>query len=255
MENIQNIQIMDLSVFSSIVILSGAGVSVESGVPDYRSGSGIFSKFGVECFSRSYRDRHPELIAHPDYIEFRRQMTDALPNDSHFLAKFLYDRGKLQRVITQNVDGLYQKTGLPEDRVIEFHGSFSKDTTVLYGDSIPKEVIRQTVDDMAVCDCVIIMGTSLQVYPFAAVPNLASKNCVRFLVDRRANELVTSFSNQIADPTSYNGPIKFGDKLVSTQQRWMRSQSPKWRQQYIVEDLCGVWAEKCMKAFQMDNIL
>lgn len=252
---------MDISSFKNVIILSGAGVSCESGIPDYRSATGVFAKLGIKCFTRSYRDAHPELLQDPDYVEFRRQMTEALPNDSHQLAKFLHDRGKLRRVITQNIDGLYQKTGLSEEMVIEFHGSYVKGNTILYGDPIPESTTDQVLGALEHCDLVIVMGTSLKVLPFAVIPNLVDKTCVRILVDKNANGL---FETRDPDETSdwgwygfchndrnsfSTGPIKIGDRVVSSQQRWTRSNSSKWRIQYIFEELCGLWSRRCMELY------
>ncbi len=183
--------------YKKVVVLSGAGISTNAGIPDYRSPTGIFAQLAAsneyldarcpeDFFSRKFVSKHPEIFEHELVKEFRQQMLKAQPTASHRLAKWLHDRGILHRVFTQNVDGLYQKTGLPPEKVVEYHGNYVDGTIVLYGDSIPDtatySVNKDLIHDQST-DLLIVMGSSLQVAPFAALPNMVSKDCTRVLVD------------------------------------------------------------------------
>ncbi len=181
--------------YKNIVIFSGAGVSTNSGIPDYRSRHGYFQKIQKAfpsvsrpeiLFSRAFHDKHPEFKNHPINQAFLQKIKDAKPSDAHKLAVWLHLKGKLLRVYTQNVDGLYQKAGLPDDKVVEYHGSLLKDTVVLYGDSIPSEALTKTYYDLEgpnrnKIDLAIIMGTSMKVAPFSTLPDRLS--CPKVMVD------------------------------------------------------------------------
>lgn len=160
-----------------IIILSGAGVSTNAGIPDYRScrsGSRELLTFLTEKTSSKdfYSDSRLEIF------------NDVNPTPSHFLAKELYERNLLKRAYTQNIDGLYQKAGLPDEMVVEFHGSISKKNVVRYDEDIPNDVIGKLLEDFQDNKPIImlVMGTSMKVYPFAVIPNMAPKNSIRGLI-------------------------------------------------------------------------
>lgn len=117
----------------------------------------------------------------------------------------------MKRVYTQNVDGLYQRTGLPDDMIVEFHGSINNDSIVRYGEDIPKEAISQVLDDFDTLDplILIVMGTSLQVYPFAAIPNLAPKGSIRILVDININKFLPTRKQSEFFHSIGSAPISF----------------------------------------------
>ena len=183
----------------SIVFFGGAGVSTESGIPDFRSAHGIFSAKG---------DIPPEVIVSHDYFmlhtdkfyEFYRSkmlFPSAQPNSAHrYLAK-LEQVGKLKAVVTQNIDGLHQAAG--STNVYELHGSIHrnhcmrcgrsfelkrildcdgvphcdcggliKPDVVLYGEGLDDEIVSGAIEAIAHADTLIIGGTSLTVYPAAA---------------------------------------------------------------------------------------
>lgn len=106
----------------NVIILSGAGVSTNAGIPDYRSSNNN----GLRCLLESGKPKH-EILSHPSIIQFRNMVINCNPTKSHYLAKVLNDKGILKRVYTQNVDGLYQKAGVPGEKIVEFHGSSDGD--------------------------------------------------------------------------------------------------------------------------------
>ena len=186
---------------SYIVFFGGAGVSTESGIPDFRSQDGLYSqkyKYPPETIvSHSFFMRRTE-----EFYEFYKDkmlFTEAKPNAAHLKLAELEKAGKLKAVITQNIDGLHQAAGSKE--VLELHGStlrnycmscgkkydgiqFIMDSpgvpkcdcggvirpdVVLYEEGLDNSVIRRAVDHIARADLLIIGGTSLVVYPAAGL--------------------------------------------------------------------------------------
>ena len=186
----------------SIVFFGGAGVSTESGIPDFRSVDGLYNqKYDYppeEILSRTFFDRRPEEV----YRFYRDKMLclDARPNTAHQKLAQLEQVGKLRSVVTQNIDGLHQMAG--SKRVWELHGSvhrnfcmrckkpypveFIRDSqgvptcscggtvkpdVVLYEESLDSRVLEGALADIQQADLLIIGGTSLAVYPAASLVN------------------------------------------------------------------------------------
>ena len=186
----------------SIVFFGGAGVSTESGIPDFRSVDGLYSqKYDwppEEILSRTFFDRHPEGF----YRFYREKMCfqGAKPNAAHRKLAELEAAGKLRSVVTQNIDGLHQVAG--SKRVWELHGSVLRNScmkcrrpytlqavlesvgvptcncggivkpdVVLYEESLDSDVLRGALTDIQGADMLIIGGTSLMVYPAANLVN------------------------------------------------------------------------------------
>ena len=186
----------------SIVFFGGAGVSTESGIPDFRSVDGLYNqKYDYppeEILSRTFFDRRPEEF----YRFYRDKMLclDARPNTAHQKLAQLEQVGKLRSVVTQNIDGLHQMAG--SKRVWELHGSvhrnfcmrckkpypveFIRDSqgvptcscggtvkpdVVLYEESLDSRVLEGALADIQQADLLIIVGTSLAVYPAASLVN------------------------------------------------------------------------------------
>ena len=186
-----------------IVFFGGAGVSTESGIPDFRSSAGIYNKkqFGINIpperiLSRSFFDMHPV-----DFYDFYRKFMvypDAKPNITHQRLAQLEKSGKYVTVVTQNIDGLHQAAG--SKRVIELHGSIYrnrctrcgmdgysldyimnqdvvpvckmcdgviKPDVVLYEESLDSESVEAALKAISKADMLIVAGTSLSVYPAA----------------------------------------------------------------------------------------
>ena len=187
---------------SSIVFFGGAGVSTESGIPDFRSVDGLYSqKFEYPpetIISHSFYKRKPEY-----FFDFYREKMLPLgfePNVTHRVLARWEEEGKLRGVVTQNIDGLHQKAG--SRRVYELHGSvlrnycvkcgkfhtaeFVRDAAgvplcgcggivkpdvVLYEESLKGSVIEDSVEAIMDADLLIVAGTSLTVYPAAGLIN------------------------------------------------------------------------------------
>ena len=185
---------------NNIVFFGGAGVSTESGIPDFRSVDGLYSqKFDYPpevIISHSFYERHPEY-----FFNFYREKMLPLgfePNITHKVLARWEGEGKLSAVVTQNIDGLHQKAG--SQKVYELHGSvlrnyctrcgkfhtaeFVKDTpgvprcdcggivkpdVVLYEESLDERIIEGSIHAIANADLLIVAGTSLTVYPAAGL--------------------------------------------------------------------------------------
>lgn len=196
----------------NIVFFGGAGVSTESGIPDFRSESGIFKSL------EKYGDTPENLISHSYYLDHTEEFfeyykdtlvfTDANPNPAHLKLAELEKTGKLKAVITQNIDGLHQKAG--SKNVLELHGSIYrnycqicnnefgldyilksdgiprcdcggivKPDVVLYEEPLNNAVLSFAIDYISSAETLIIGGTSLVVYPAAGLINyFKGKNLV-----------------------------------------------------------------------------
>ena len=197
-------EIIDSS--DNIVFFGGAGVSTESGIPDFRSADGIYSKTPDELVSHTYYLKHTE-----EFYEFYKEnliYPEAKPNPAHYKLAELEKEGKVKAVITQNVDGLHQEAG--SKNVLELHGSIHrnycqicnksydldyilnskgvpkcscggtiKPDVVLFEEPLNNAVMNFAVDYIANAETLIIGGTSLVVYPAAGLINyFKGKNLV-----------------------------------------------------------------------------
>lgn len=182
----------------NVVFFGGAGVSTESGIPDFRSADGIYRqscKYSPEeILSRDFFTSHPE-----EFFEFYRKslcFPSVKPNAAHYKLAELEKVGKLKAVITQNIDGLHSKAG--SKNVLELHGSLLrnycmrcgrfydfnfvysskkipkcecggiiKPDVVLYGEQLDADVTARAVKAISDADVLIVAGTSLSVYPAA----------------------------------------------------------------------------------------
>lgn len=184
------------------VFLGGAGVSTESGIPDFRSENGTFralEKYGRSpevLLSRTYFNLRPDVFF--EYYRENLLVTDVEPNPAHMVLAKLESEGKLSSVITQNIDGLHQKAG--SKRVLELHGSIYRNycmkcgkrygiekiqessgiprcdcggiirpDVVLYEENLPNGVFEEAYDEVREASLLIVGGTSLAVYPAAGL--------------------------------------------------------------------------------------
>ncbi len=185
---------------SYTVFFGGAGVSTSSGIPDFRGGSGLYTKNGMGneyYLSRRCLVKEPALF----YEFFRANMVypNAKPNEAHFALAKLEREGIVKSVITQNIDGLHQMAG--SKKVIELHGNTSvfycercgkihennkvltgtevplcvscggtvRPDVVLYGESLPADAFNEAERDIKKADLLIVGGTSLTVFPAASL--------------------------------------------------------------------------------------
>ena len=218
----------------NIVFFGGAGVSTESGIPDFRSVDGLYNQI--------YQYPPETILSHQFFINnteefyrfYRKKILylEAKPNDAHIKLAELEAKGKLKAVITQNIDGLHQLAG--SEKVLELHGSVHrnycmdchqfypvqmikdsqgvpkcscggtiKPDVVLYGEGLNSEVMNQSVAAIASADVLIIGGTSLGVYPAAGLidyyrgRHLVLVNKTSTPMDSRANLIINGSIGEV----------------------------------------------------------
>lgn len=187
----------------NIVFFGGAGISTSSGIPDFRSSTGLYSRKLNKNFSPEQAVSHSFLITYPEeFFDFYKKnliYPDAKPNDCHYALAELEKMGKLKGVVTQNIDGLHQAAG--SKAVYELHGSIHRNycikcgaeydaefiiksngipkcdkcgktvrpDVVLYEEGLDQNVISGAINAISKADTLIIGGTSLVVYPAAGL--------------------------------------------------------------------------------------
>ena len=195
-----------------IAVFTGAGISTESGIPDFRGPNGIWTKydpseFTIQNFLRSTESRRRYWRRSG---EMYRQILASRPNAAHLAVARLEAEGRLGAVITQNVDGLHQAAGNSPGRVIELHGTaldvaclscgarqsrqafqpqvqedgtapdcprcggLIKPATISFGQSLVPDVVNKAEEETEASDLFLVVGSSLQVYPAAGLPLLAA---------------------------------------------------------------------------------
>jgi NAD-dependent deacetylase len=203
-----------------VVVFTGAGFSTESDIPDFRGTNGIWTKFDPDELNL------PNFLRREDIREkywqvhrlFWEAVKDARPNVGHYAVTELHKIGKLDCVITQNTDGLHQKSGTPDDKVLELHGTMHwvdclecharyprdyahdkmlagekvprcgkcngilKPATVAYGQSMPERETREAEERSSTCDLFLAAGSSLVVYPAAQMPVVAKQNGAKLVI-------------------------------------------------------------------------
>lgn len=185
------------------VALTGAGISVESGIPPFRGPGSLWEKYDPMEFAHINAFlKNPEKVWKTLIAEMRDVLTSAAPNAGHFGLARLENLGMLKTVITQNIDGLHQRAGNTD--VIEFHGNFAwlscmdcglrqeitrvsvaeipprcscggifRPDCVFFGELIPPEALDRSQQAAAQCDVMLVVGTSATVQPAAYMPVIA----------------------------------------------------------------------------------
>jgi NAD-dependent deacetylase len=216
-----------------IVVFTGAGISTESGIPDFRSPGGIWDRYNPNDLT--YQKFLTLESSREKYWERQKNLwpiiASAKPNAGHMAIADLYKMGKLDCVITQDGDGLHQRSGLPGDKVIELHGSWTRALCLSCGRKYPSENIQPRLDagekiptckacggilkpdviqfgqampiretseaqsKAAECDMFLVCGSSLVVYPAAEMPLLAKENGAKLVIIN----LTTTPHDEIAD--------------------------------------------------------
>ena len=152
----------------NIVFFGGAGVSTESGVPDFRSKDGLYNQHDIrfEEYEPEYLLSHSCLVQHPEvFFEYYRQKMDARhvePNVTHYFLAELEKKGKLYAIVTQNIDGLHQKAG--SKKVYELHGTTLRNYCQKCKKKYPKEYIFESKEPIPKCDCGGIIRPDVTLY-------------------------------------------------------------------------------------------
>ena len=203
------------------IVFTGAGISTESGIPDFRSPGGIWTKMMPVQFQDYVSDPEARRVSWQRRFEMEETWNKVRPNDGHRAVAELMERGHIAHVITQNIDNLHQASGVPDDRLIELHGNTSyakclgcstrieigdirthfdrygdapdcrlcggivKTATISFGQAMPEgEMARAQAGSLA-ADLFLVAGSSLSVYPAAAFPLIAKRAGARLVILNR----------------------------------------------------------------------
>jgi NAD-dependent deacetylase len=193
-----------------VAIFTGAGISTESGIPDFRSPGGVWSKMKPITYQEFVGSREKRRDAWTRAFTGAARWTGAEPNAGHRAVAQLLQRGPRSVVITQNVDNLHQHGGAPAERVIELHGNASyarclecqrrselevlrplweagreivceacgglvKTATISFGQPMPVNELTRATEEAEACDLFLVLGSSLAVYPAAGLPLVAKR--------------------------------------------------------------------------------
>ena len=200
-----------------VVVFTGAGISTESGIPDFRSPGGFWERFDPEDFTYQKFVKDAEARRR-QWRLFSELSLTAEPNPAHYAIAELHRLDKLDCVITQNVDNLHQRAGVPDIKVLELHGNVRwlvclgcrrrypfeqviarldkgeevpdcemchgilKPDAVLFGEPLPEEVFQEAITRSSRCDLFIIIGSTLVVYPAAYVPEYALDSGAKLVI-------------------------------------------------------------------------
>jgi len=204
-----------------VVVFTGAGISTESGIPDFRSPGGVWSRMKPIMFQDFVASQEARREAWTRVFTGAAGWYGAAPNAGHLAVARLVEQGKVSAVITQNVDNLHQASGVPADKVIELHGNASyavcldcdarhelevlkqsflgrdelpacrdcggivKSATISFGQSMPPaQMVRAEAETLA-CDLFLVLGSSLSVFPAADFPLLAKRSGARLAIVNR----------------------------------------------------------------------
>ena len=215
-----------LDAAGTVVVLSGAGISTESGIPDFRSPGGVWSRMKPIYFQEFVASETARVEAWRRKFESEPLMRAAVPNRGHRAVAALVGAGKVSHVVTQNIDGLHQASGIADHRVIELHGNstyatcldcarryeieelragfeaslkapqcgdcggFVKTATVAFGQSMPPAAMIRAEEAILGCDLCLVVGSSLVVYPAAGFPELAKRRGAGLVIlNREATEM------------------------------------------------------------------
>lgn len=207
--------IQELHKVRRLVVLTGAGMSTESGLPDFRSRDGLWRQHRPEELASVDALHHRPLLFY-EFYRYRLELLDGVaPNPGHKALAELEKQGRLQHIVTQNVDGLHSAAG--SRNVAEIHGSLRqarcydcrrihatdvlkkpitdldslprcpcggliRPGVVLFGEPLPEQALNQAIAAVESCEALLVIGTSLQVYPAASLPQIALDHGARLWI-------------------------------------------------------------------------
>ena len=207
-----------LSECERAVVFTGAGISTESGIPDFRSPGGIWSKYKPIQFNDFVASEEARKQYWERRVKTAPTMQDATPNRGHRAVAELVQRDRVTHVITQNIDGLHEASGVPANKIIELHGNATyakclscgqryelgpiyaaferdetlptcdacgglvKSATISFGQAMPEAEMHRAQEATLQCDLFLAIGSSLVVYPAASFPAIAKQNGARLVI-------------------------------------------------------------------------
>ncbi|MBI5604987.1 MAG: Sir2 family NAD-dependent protein deacetylase [Deltaproteobacteria bacterium] len=229
-----------------LIVFVGAGLSTESGIPDFRSPGGIWDRYNPEDFyfqnfvaCEQSRQKYWQMAT-----EMYATIREAQPNPAHLAIAELERLGRLDRVITQNIDGLHFKAGNSPEKVIELHGTalfvyclsckkkydrdeiqgrlqkgikvpycddcggILKPATISFGQSMPEKETQEAFERAALADLFMVIGSSLAVQPAASLPQTAKRNKARLVIVNRDSTPLDGIADLVIHGQA--GPVMAG---------------------------------------------
>ena len=215
------------------VVFTGAGISTESGIPDFRSPGGVWTRYSPIMYQDFLSSEEARIESWRRKFDDSYGFDGAEPNRGHRAVEKLVRDGIVSAVITQNTDGLHQESGVPAERVIELHGNntyaaclgcgrryelapiraaflrdrtvpvcdgcggFVKGATISFGQPMPEGPMRRAQEETLACDLFLVAGSSLQVYPAAGYPQAAARNGARLAILNREPTPLDAFADLV----------------------------------------------------------
>ena len=216
-----------------VVFFTGAGISTESGIPDFRSPGGIWTKMAPIQFQDFLNSKEMRREYWHRKFATDNTLRKAKPNEGHYAIERLVSSGKASVVITQNIDNLHQESGVPKGKVIELHGNGTfascltcgtryelenikedflgndqlpickfcggliKTATISFGQAMPLEPVRQANSAASHCDLFICIGSSLVVHPAAQIPLIAKDSGATLVILNREATALDEYADLI----------------------------------------------------------
>jgi NAD-dependent deacetylase len=217
----------------NVVFFTGAGISTESGIPDFRSPGGIWTQMAPIDFRDFVGSADMRREAWRRRFAMEETFASVKPNTGHKAVAHLIAIGKASHVITQNIDNLHQDSGVPDSKVVEVHGNtryakcldcgaraelgplrahfekhgdppdcrfcggMMKTATISFGQAMPEQEMARAEAATLACDLFIVLGSSLVVYPAAGFPRLAKRNGAGLVILNREPTEQDEFANLV----------------------------------------------------------
>ncbi len=217
------------------VVFTGAGLSTESGIPDFRSPGGLWTNNMPIYFDDFVRSAEMRRESWKRKFAMEESFAGAQPGRGHLAIAHLVRIGRVTHVITQNIDNLHQDSGIPDERIIELHGNGSyakclscgrryendwvrerfestgggpncpecdgliKSATISFGQSMPESEMNRAEEATLACDLFIAMGSSLVVFPAAGFPILAKRNGARLVIVNRESTDIDDMADLVVN--------------------------------------------------------
>lgn len=212
-----------LAAAQRVAGFTGAGISTESGIPDFRSPNGVWARNRTVYFDEFVSNREDRIEYWRQKVETWPGMRDAVPNAGHRAFVTLEKQGKLRAMITQNIDGLHRRAGQDLSLIIELHGTmveaaclscgrrvpmdeavkrveagdpapecetcggYLKPATISFGQAMPEDAMKRATAASLDCDVFLSVGSSLVVHPAAGFPLLAKRSGAKLIIINRTS--------------------------------------------------------------------
>jgi NAD-dependent deacetylase len=231
------------------IVLTGAGISTESGLPDFRSKDGFWTKNKPIQFQDYLDDEEKQRLSWSRNIELHKILREITPNIGHAFVEKVINFNKENLLITQNIDGLHQRSGIQEDKIIEIHGNaieakclncekkakiidfhaaikannplpkcincngIVKVATISFGQPMNESDMLKASKISSECELMIVMGSSLSVMPAGQIPNLAIQSGAKLVILNREETIYDAMADIVINDELKNICGKLLDKI------------------------------------------